>query len=192
MPRAGRLLVREPRLTEIGQPRLVVLVEQHVGRLQVAVQHALAVRVHQPDGHLAEQLDGLGRRQRPVLAQQVFERAVLDVLHHVVRRVGVPADVEQLHHVAVGRKEDQLLDLAREERPVEPAAVRVELDRHPAAGVAVDRHPHFAVGARAEELLRIVAGNFGRRLRSLQAQVLRLRCSSLDCCCVWSLDMSVS
>ena len=60
----------------------------------------------------------------PCAPQQVVERAVLDVLHHVVRRLGVPADVEELHDVAIGRKEAQLLDFARQQRPIDAAAVQ--------------------------------------------------------------------
>ena len=49
-----RHLVREPRLPEVRQPRLAVVIEQDVRGLQVAVQNALVVRVDQRDGDLAE------------------------------------------------------------------------------------------------------------------------------------------
>ena len=110
----GRLLVRQARLAKIGQPRLRVLIQQHVGRLQIAVQHPLAVRVQQADGHVAKQTDRLIDLQPPLAPQQILERAVLEVFHHVVGRLGIPADVEQLHHVTIGRQKDQLFDLARQ------------------------------------------------------------------------------
>ena len=84
---------------------------------------------------------------------------MLDVLHHVVRRIGIPAHVEQLHHVAIGREEGQLLDFARQQRPVQAAAMRVELDRHLPAGVVIDRHPHFAERAGPQEPLGLIAGH---------------------------------
>ncbi|MCU0875139.1 MAG: hypothetical protein MUE50_22630, partial [Pirellulaceae bacterium] len=97
---------------------------------QIAVQHAFAVGVRQSDRHLAKQDDRLVRRQRAALAQQIVQRAVLHVLHHVVRRFGMPADIQQLDHIAIGRQEHQLFDLARQQRPIQAAAVQVELDRH--------------------------------------------------------------
>jgi hypothetical protein len=66
---------------------------------------------------------------------------VLDIFHHVVRRLGVPADIEQLHDVAIGREKSQLLDLASEQRPIDAAAVKVELDGDLAAGRAIDAGP---------------------------------------------------
>ncbi len=96
-----RLLAEQPRLAEIRQPRLLVLVEQDVARLQVAVEHALAVGVYQADRHVADDRHGFGAGERPRL-EPIGQRAVLHVLHHVVRRLRVPADPDQLDNVAVG------------------------------------------------------------------------------------------
>ncbi len=68
-----RLLVREPRLPEIGQPRLAVLVQQDVGRLEVAVQHPFAVGVEQPDRHVVEQRHRLGDRYLPLLIRSASD-----------------------------------------------------------------------------------------------------------------------
>ncbi len=94
------------------------MVEQYVPRLQVAVQDALVVRVDERDGDLAEVHDRVVNGDRPG-AEQVFERAVLHVLHDVIRRVGLPPDLEQLHDVAVGEEVAEFLDFAGERRPVE-------------------------------------------------------------------------
>ncbi len=189
MPRAGVCSCESRDWPKSASRGRAVLIQQHVGRLEIAVQHALAVGVQQADGHVAKQAHGFARRQLLFAAEQVLQRALLDVLHHVVRRLGIPADFEQLHHVAVGRKECQLLDLAREHRPIEPALVGVELDRHLAARVAVARYPHFAIGPCAQKTHRFVAGHFRWRPRRLEAQRLARRCSSLDCCWVWLNSM---
>ena len=121
-PQRRRLLGREPRLTEIGQPRLAVLVQEDVGRLQVAVQHALAVGVDQARGHVAEQRHRLVDRHR-ARRDPIGQRALFQVLHDVVRRVGVPTDAQELHHVAVGEQEGEFFDLA-----ARAATSRVRLD----------------------------------------------------------------
>ena len=81
---------------------------------------------------------------------------------------------------------DPAAEAARDTAVAEPAAVQVELDRHPPPRVLIERHPHLPVGPGAEELLRFVAGHLGRRPRPLQAQfasplkfVVRLAISSI-------------
>ena len=120
-----RHLVGEPRLPEVRQPRAAVVVEQDVRGLQIAVQDSLVVRVDQGNGDLAEVRRGVVTAQRSV-AEKVFERAVLHVLHHVVRRIGFPADLEELHDVAIGEEIAKLLHLAGEAGPVDAAAAGVD------------------------------------------------------------------
>ena len=167
------LLVGEPRLAKVGQPGLVVLVQQHVGRLQIAVQHPFAMGMDQPGGHVAKHLHRLVHRQRSVL-QAFGQGAPVQVLHNVVGRLGIPAHPEQLDDVSVGEEKGQFFDLAAQERPVQPAAMGVELDGHPPAGVPLPRHPDLSIGPPAQEPLRLVAGHLGRRLPALQAHLARL------------------
>ena len=52
--------------------------------------------------------------------------------------------------------------------------MRVELDGNLAAGVLIQGHPNFSVRAGTEKPSSLVAGNVGRRLRTLTTQVLGL------------------
>jgi len=113
------------------------------------VQHPFGVRVQKPERHVVKQRHGLTHRTRAVLREILLKRAALEVLHHVVRRVGVPTHVEQLHHVAIGRQKCQLFDFVRQQRPVEPPSMGVKLDGHLAPGGSVDGNPHFAIGSGA-------------------------------------------
>src|SRR4029079_6320959 len=103
---------------------------------------------------------------------QIFERTLLDVLHHIVRRVRIPAHVEQLHDIAIGREERQLLDFARQNGPVQTTRMRVELDRDLAAGGSIERYPDFAIRASTQKASGLVAWHLGWGTRGLQAQRL--------------------
>ena len=59
------------------------------------------MRMRQPDGNLAKQLDGLGDGERSFAAKPIFQRAVLHILHHEVGRIGRPADVKHLYDVTI-------------------------------------------------------------------------------------------
>ena len=134
------------------------------------MQHSFAVGVGQPDRYVAEHLRRIFRRQCTVLFQQIVERAVFHVFHHVIGRIGIPPNIQQLHDVPIGRKENQLFHLARQQRPIQPATVDVELDRHAPPRIAIQPHPHFTVGSRSKLSLDFVAGCTARRPRALQAQ----------------------
>jgi hypothetical protein len=74
------------RLAEAHQPEVEDLdraggVEQQVGRLDVAVDHAFLVGVGQPAGRLHDIADRPLHRQRPFLTHQPGEVTPLDVLH---------------------------------------------------------------------------------------------------------------
>ncbi len=60
------LFVRQSRLTEIRQSWFVFLIEQNIRRLQIAMQHSLAVSVQQSCGDFPEHLDGFANGQRSV------------------------------------------------------------------------------------------------------------------------------
>ena len=77
---------------EIGQQRLTVL-QQHVLRLQVPMNHSLPVRVIEGLSQRLRERDGVLHRQLPLSVQQHAERFAGDVGHHIVeqafRRTGV-------------------------------------------------------------------------------------------------------
>src|SRR5690606_8039008 len=77
-----------------------------------------------------------------------------------------------LHDVPISREEHQFLDLAREELPIDPAAMAIEFDGDPAAGVAIDADPDLAIGAGPQMPLDLVTGNLAGRSGSLEAEVL--------------------
>ncbi len=89
--------------------------EQHIGRLQIAVDHAVVVRVLDGFGHRADKLRGLARRQRTV-GKLGSQACTLDVTHREIVlalvRVLKPDFQIQFH---VGPREIPFLD-----RRVEP------------------------------------------------------------------------
>ena len=169
----GGTLVREAGLAEVREARMAILIEQHVRGLQVAVENALIVCVNQALRHVAKDGHGFLNRERPI-PKLILERAVLHVLHHVVRRLGFPPDLEELDHVAIVEEVAELLDFAGECRPVGAAAPRVILDGDLAAAVAVDRDPDLAVGPFAEEGFLLVARHAHGWPHAAKAQGSRL------------------
>ena len=104
------------------------------------MQDALPVRVDQGTGDIGRDLDGRRDTDRS-LAEQVRERPVFEVLHHVVRRIGVPTDRHQSNDLPRGVERRELFHLALQQRPVETPAVVVELDRDALPGVDLAREP---------------------------------------------------
>ncbi len=119
--------------------------EQDVLRLDVAVDDALAVRVHQPRQHLAHDGDRSRWCDLLLLAQELAQALARRELHHQVRGSVFHAEVGDRHAVRVGKAaHGARLDLEA------PQAVRgggvlleQELDGDPAAELdalaAVDR-----------------------------------------------------
>ena len=148
---------------------MAILIQQHVRRLQIAVQNALVVRVNQALRHVAEEHHGVVNRERST-AELILERTVLHVLHHVVRRLGFPTDLQQLHHVAVVEEVAEFLDLAGQGGPIRTAAPRVVFDRDLATAVAVHGNPDLAVGPFAEERFLLVTRYLDGRPNPAKAQ----------------------
>ncbi|MGC4002028.1 MAG: hypothetical protein QM811_02315 [Pirellulales bacterium] len=131
-------------MTEVSQTRSQIAVQQHVARLQVAVQHAFIVCMAQTDGQFAGDFHRLRDGQLAFLFEHVLETAVVEVLHYVIRRRRVPADIQQLNDVPIGREVCQFFDFAGQQRPISPGLRREELNRHAAIRRAIERDPHFA------------------------------------------------
>src|SRR5581483_5949638 len=80
--RAG--VLRQQRDAEVGEHYLVLIGDEDVGGLDVAVDDAAVVGVIERTYHVAD--DALRLGERYWLAQAPFQRVALDVLHHDVRR----------------------------------------------------------------------------------------------------------
>ena len=106
-------VLQRPRYAEVRDQR-VTGGEENVLRLDVAVDHAVAVGVVQPVRHLARDAQGFVQRQRALAAKSLAQRLALDVGHGVPQpAVGQRARVEHGEDVRVlqpGRD----LDLALE------------------------------------------------------------------------------
>ena len=160
--RAG---AREPQLVlhacqaEVGELRHAFRGEQHVARLDVAVHHAVLVRVVQPARQVAAQprralaLGGVGRAAFPALVlDELLEAPAGDHLLHdqvVAARLG---HAVHAHDVAVRQPRGgfglalEAGDLLVGERQV----LRQDLHRHRAPQRLLARFEHLALTARSE------------------------------------------
>ena len=109
----ARAVVQRARDAEVGELDVAGLVDEHVGRRDVAVHQAErpaglvghGVRVHERVGHLQHHLDG-GRvadagAAMAQHAQHARQRRAVDQLHRQVELAAVLADVEQGDDVRV-------------------------------------------------------------------------------------------
>ena len=139
---------------EVGDPRVAVLVEEDVGRLEVAVDHAALVGVLDGLGDLADQPGGLARGQRTV-GKALGEALPLDETHLKVMLALVLANLVDRHDagmVEVGGRLGLAVEpldvgligeLAGEDHlecdgPVEADLPGLEDDPHAAAGDLAD------------------------------------------------------
>ncbi len=134
---------------EVEQVGVALLVHHDVGRLHVAVQHALGVRGGQRVGHGRPQPGGVHVGQRAGLAHHLGQGAALDVLHDDGQAVVVLHDVVHPHAVGVpdhgqrpGLAQHPLLGLL-------VGSVR-ELHRDRAVQLGVPGQPHRAEPTPAE------------------------------------------
>ena len=171
---------QEPRQPEVHQARLVAVVEEHVERLEVAVQDPLGVGVREPLAELARQLQGVLRLPGLALDPSLEGAAREEVHDHVGDR---PRDPRGVHPDHVGVIElTQGEGLAREALQLFAARVaqlgedRLEGKGHPARLVhdLVDRAhsaprelTHDPIGAE-------VVGDPEARERRLMGRRLRL------------------
>ena len=144
---------------EVGQLHGAVAGQEHVLGLDVAVDHALRLRVGERPAHLGADPRGLGRRQRALAPHARLEVLPLDELHDEVRPLGVLAAVEQVHEVRVRQAGDQ------ERLAPEPLGVllvgqqpRVQaLHRDVATQHGVGRAPDRRHSATSDQLVEAVA-----------------------------------
>ncbi len=93
---------------EVGEHDPAVVGDQHVGRLHVAVQDALAVRGAQHVEHGEPDLGGAARLQQAVLPDDLGERLALDELHDDPGPVVLLDHVEHGHGAGVADPRDRL------------------------------------------------------------------------------------
>ncbi len=79
---------------EVGELAAARGRDHHIGRLDVAVDDAVLLRVVERVGHLRGDLRRRGERGARQLAQHLLQRASLEQLHRDVGHAGVLADVE--------------------------------------------------------------------------------------------------
>ena len=122
--RSGAAHARDPEVGDLGP---AVVVEEHVRRLQVAMDEPAVVRVREPGRDAARDLLGLGVGQRRALAEPVLERSARQVLEHHERPAGDLAVVEELVHVRM-RERRRCAGLALEARRIGVAAEQLQSD----------------------------------------------------------------
>ena len=137
----GHLRVAGVRDAEIGDLDAPVVADEHVVRLDVAVHHAVLVRVAQAGEHLHRDRDRALRRQRPLGLDDLLERAALQVLHRDVGpAVGLAAVVDGDDvGVVEARRGLRLAPEALDELAVLGIALRHDLERDLAAEARVLR-----------------------------------------------------
>jgi hypothetical protein len=86
---------------EVGQLDLALCGDHQVRRLEVAVDHALLVRVVQRVADLDGQVDHLAPGERAALAEDVVEGHPVDVLHREIRGPAVPPEGQEADDVGV-------------------------------------------------------------------------------------------
>ena len=140
-------LARDP---EVGQLRPPLLVDQHVLRLDVAVDHVAGVGDAEPARDLDRVGDRLLRVERADPRDPLLQRLALDVLEDDVGVAAVLAGVDHRDDVGVGELGDRARLLAEalqlvgllghlavhhlhRDRPVERLVARQVDGRHPAA-----------------------------------------------------------
>ena len=92
---------------EVGDPGRAVPGQEDVGRLQVPMQDALAMRVLDRRRQRAHQFGGLPRLEGPV-GQSPFEVPPLHQLHRVIRQPSALAELVDLDDVRVPQARDRL------------------------------------------------------------------------------------
>jgi hypothetical protein len=119
---------RDPEVDQLA----VLALEEDVGGLEIAVEHAVRVRVRERAAQPEDELRDLVRRESAALREHVLQRLALDELHHEVRSASLgDAEVDDGDDpwVAQARQDLGLADEAR----LEPRRGR------PGAACAIDQ-----------------------------------------------------
>ena len=161
-PGAARL-ARGQSYAEVGHERAAV-VEQDVLRLDVPVDHAVAVGVVERRGHLARDAHRVGHGELLLATQPIAQRLTFDVRHHIEQeRVGLTR-VEQRQDVRVLEVGGEL-DLGQEALGADDGRElgAQHLHRHPPIVPQVLGEIHRGHAARADLVLEAVMAGQGTR-----------------------------
>ncbi len=153
--------VAEPRGdAEVGEVGVVLLVQQHVRGLQVAVHDALAVCVRERAADLGEQARG-GLQLPGAAIERLPQRAAAQPAHHQVGAVGIAPVVVERDDVRVLELRDELcLGLeATDEGGLVDELGADDLDRHLAADRGLIGAVDDAEVAGADLLAKLVAAD---------------------------------
>jgi hypothetical protein len=165
--RAGehrRRVARADREAEVGEAHIALAVDHHVGRLQIAMQHAALVRGREPRAQLPRDLDRLVLRDAADSAEQRCEIFAVHILHREeAPAVGV-AEIVQTADVLVRHlaREAQLLMEPREAVGVRCHAFGKKLQRDRMIERQVVGAIHLAHAAAAEERDQSIASGDDR------------------------------
>ena len=148
----GHLARAGARDAEVRDLQVPLAVDEHVVRLDVAVDEAVPVREPQRREDLPRVVDGDRHGRRPALEDQLLERLAVEVLHRdVVRPLGLAAVVDRDDvRVREARGVLRLVPEARDELVVAGVAVVEDLDRDAPAQLLVLREVDVRHSARAE------------------------------------------
>ncbi|OQB76791.1 MAG: hypothetical protein BWX88_05321 [Planctomycetes bacterium ADurb.Bin126] len=137
---AAHLHPAEPRQPEVHQFGHPLLVQQHVARLDVAVDQTDSVGRLEPLGHGNGDFQAAGLADRLVLVDQLANAPPADQFHHQVGHVVVHAHGEDPHYVAVAQGgQGAGLGEKAVHRVVVSLGLQVhDLDGHLAVQLAVD------------------------------------------------------
>ena len=177
----ARGVLQQPRHAEVAQLEAALAVlappgaQEHVVRLDVAVQHALAVGVVQG---LQDERGGGGRPgglQRPVLPQDPPQGSALQVVHDDGQILAVDDEIDHGHNARMPQTQQ---DCAFSHKPVDDGVVLQvlrpqELGRHAPAAAALGPQPHLAGRPAPQQGGERVAGAEGPGARALCALIHR-------------------
>ena len=140
---------------EVGDLDALVVVEQEVRRLDVAMHDPVRVRSVERRRGLPEPVERAADRLGAVALEAVGERSAREILHHDVGAAIVLADVEDRDRVGRVREPGDGEPLAREaasDRVVVRESAREQLDRDDAREVGVLRPVDLAHAAACDQL----------------------------------------
>ena len=165
--------VGEARDAEVGEQRVqlaAVLLQQDVGRLQVAVDDAVGVARGERVGDLRGEQGRADRREGAVLPEVAVQVGALDQVHDERQQVALDDQVADPHDVGVGQAQQDgaLAQEAHHDVRVVRELLLEDLDRDGLAGLA----RHGRLGARGLPLAGPPDGARGAASERLLEQVL--------------------
>ncbi len=118
------LLFEDLGQAEIGDPQCTLMIEQQVGRLDIAMQDALSVRIGQRLGRLHAEPGDEARQGDNERGDPFGQRLALDELHHVIMLPLVLADAENRDDVGMVQSAGRAVPRAGSAPPVPGSGAR--------------------------------------------------------------------